>query len=296
MHTQLVAQEAVWLDGKMPSFASGKMGDEASPLLEPSPALSHPVSVRDAGGEPMGNPEAYGEYFADRYDDLYGPPPEAAVAFLAERAGPGGRALELGIGTGRVALPLEARGVAVYGIDVSKAMLAKLGAKPGGGRIPVTVGDFSTLDAVAGAPFQLIYCVFSTLFVLTTQDRQVSCFRAVASKLAPGGAFVLEAFVPDPGRFSQRQPVLVRSVEDEGMTIEGCDHDTYLQLVKSRIVTLSPAGVKVLPLEFRYVWPSELDLMADLAGLKRVARWADWDRRPPGPGDGMQISVYEKPA
>ena len=243
----------------------------------------------------MGNPEAYGEYFADRYDELYGPPPAAAVAYLAERAGPGGRALELGIGTGRVALPLADKGVAVHGIDVSRAMLAKLSAKPGGDRIPVTVGDFSTLEAVAGAPFQLIYCVFSTLFALTTQDSQAGCFRAVAAALAPGGAFVLEAFVPDPTRFSQRQPVLVRSVEDEGLTIEGCEHDVHHQQVKSRIVNLSPAGVRVLPLEFRYAWPSELNLMAELAGLRRTGRWADWDRRTLGPGDGMQISVYEKP-
>ena len=123
----------------------------------------------------------------------------------------------------------------------------------------------------------------------------MGCFRAVASALAPGGAFVLEAFVADPTRFSHRQPVLVRSVEDEGLTIESCEHDVHHQQVKSRIVNLSPAGVRVLPLEFRYAWPSELNLMAELAGLRRTGRWADWDRRTLGPGDGMQISVYEKP-
>jgi len=239
--------------------------------------------------------QSYGAQIADRYDSLYGPPPEAMLARLAAWVGPGERALELGIGTGRIALPLQARGVAVHGIDQSPEMVAKLRAKPGGERIPVTMGDFASPGALPGAPFQLVFCVFSTLFGLTTQEQQVRCFREVAALLAPGGSFVLEAFLPDPARFSPRQPVFVRSVEAAGLTLEGGEHDAPRQMVHSRIVALQPDCVAVLALEMRYAWPSELDLMADLAGLRRVERWADWDGRQPANGDAMQVSVYRKP-
>jgi hypothetical protein len=173
-------------------------------------------------------------------------------------------------------------------------MVAKLQAKPGGECIQVTLGDFTSLDGLPGVPFQLVFCVFSTLFALTSQEDQVRCFRAVASVLAPGGIFALEMFVPDPARFALRQPALVRSVEDDGITLEGCEHDAPNQRVHSRVATIRPGSVTVLPIELRYIWPAELDLMAQLAGLCRKERWADWERRPPAAGDPMQISVYHK--
>ena len=237
-------------------------------------------------------PETYGDRIADVYDDLYSRTESAdAVAFLAELAG-GGPALELGIGTGRVALPLAARGVKVQGIDASGAMVARLRAKPGGDQIPVTMGEFSQVD-VEGT-FSLVYVVFSTFFALLTQDDQVRCFRGVARRLTTNGVFVIEAFVPDVSRFVRGGNIAIRGIETDQAQIDVSKHDPVTQQVTSQHVYLAEAGIKLYPVQIRYAWPSELDLMAQLAGLRLRERWANWRRETFTAASTGHISVYER--
>jgi hypothetical protein len=236
----------------------------------------------------------YGERIADVYDDWPSVPANAEA--VAERlAGLAGRgpALELGIGTGRIAMPLIACGVAVHGIDASPAMVAKLRAKPGGDRIPVTMGDFGEVP-VAGR-FPLIFVVFNTFFGLPTQAAQVRCFAAVSEHLTDDGVFVLEAFVPDVGRFDRGQRLGVSHI-GAGVTFEASLHDPVAQRVRSRQVVLSEAGIKVYPVEIRYAWPAELDLMARLAGLELRERWGGWDRAPFTAASAIHVSVYARPS
>ncbi len=244
----------------------------------------------------MYNPSAYGDGIADIYDDLYGNAPLQTIDVLADVAGPGGRAVELGIGTGRVALPLVNRGIRVHGIDASQSMLDRLREKAGGREIPVTVGDFADVGQLVThkGPFDLAFCTFNTFFALLTQDDQVRCFEGTFQVLAPKGRFLLELFVPDPTRFEKHQPALVGGFTDEEVLIEASRHDSVAQRVSSRLVSVRNGAVKVIPVEIRYVWPSELDLMARLAGFRLLHRWAGWDRRPFGAGAGKHISVYEK--
>jgi SAM-dependent methyltransferase len=238
-------------------------------------------------------PETYGDRAADLYDALTAgmPGPDDCVDRLAELAGPG-PALELGIGTGRVALPLAARGVPVHGIDASAAMVERLRAKPGGDAIEVTVGDF------AGVPVQgtyrLVYVVFNTFFALLTQDDQVGCFAAVAERLEPGGAFVLEVFVPDLTRHAGGQSVVARQVELDLVRLDVARHDPVAQRVDFQNVLLTEGGVRLQPGVLRYAWPSELDLMARLAGLRLRERWGGWRREPyTASTSGLYVSVYE---
>jgi SAM-dependent methyltransferase len=238
-------------------------------------------------------PETYGDRIAEVYDAMTGtmPDPVDCVDRLAELAGPG-PALELGIGTGRVALPLAARGVEVHGIDVSAAMVERLRAKPGGQAIPVTLGDFAEL-AVEGS-YRLVYVVFNTFFSLLTQDDQVRCFAAVAGHLAPGGAFVLELFVPDPTLHPGGQSVRTRHLGLDGARLDLALHDPMAQRVDFHNVLLSAGGIKVLPGAVRYAWPSELDLMARLAGLRLRERWGGWRREPyTASTQGLYVAVYE---
>lgn len=222
------------------------------------------------------------------YDDQFdGSDVSPAVDFLADLA-PGGPALELAIGTGRVALPLAERGVDVAGVDSSEAMVARLREKPGGQAIPVTIGDMAELP-VRGS-FRLVYLVANSLFALLTQARQVECFRAAARVLAPGGSFVLECFVPDPGRFDRRVRTL--SVGENSASYEVAQHDAVDQRVFAQHVTVDERGHHLRPLAIRYAWPSELDLMAQLAGLRLGQRHADWDRRPFDASATKHISVY----
>src|SRR5262245_44961557 len=158
------------------------------------------------------DPARYGQVWAAVYDEVHSHMDPAATADLLYQLAAGGRALELGIGTGRVAIPLAARGVVVHGIDASEAMVQRLRAKAGGAAIPVTIGDFASVP-VDGGPYTLVYVVFSTLFGLPTQDAQVACFRHVEALLAPGGVFVVEAFVPDVARFDRHQRVNVHRIE-----------------------------------------------------------------------------------
>lgn len=245
-------------------------------------------------------PETYGEKIADQYDDMHGGAVlptggiEDAVAFLAELAGDG-PALELGIGTGRIALPLAAAGVDVQGLDASPAMVARMRAKPGGDDISVTMGDFA--DVAVDGSYALVYVVFNTFFAVLSQDDQLRCFANIAERLVPGGAFVMEAFVPDLSRFNREQRVEARRVEVERVFLDVSCHDAATQTVHSQHIQLHADGrVELRPVNLRYAWPSELDLMARLAGLQRRDRFADWNRTPFTSASGFHISVYEKPS
>jgi SAM-dependent methyltransferase len=234
----------------------------------------------------------YGDSIADAYDELPTHPTDsdAAVACLAELAGEG-PALELGIGTGRLALPLARRGVAVSGIDASEAMVARLRSKAGGDEIDVTIGDFADLD-VHGR-FRLIFVAYSTFLALLDADAQRRCFERVAHHLTPGGRFVIEAFVPDPSRFVRDQHIEVRHVGIDNAVLSVSRHDAADQRVDSLLVRLADgAGVQTWPVRIRYSYPAELDLMAQLAGLRLVHRWGGWDRGPFTDDSVEHVSVY----
>jgi SAM-dependent methyltransferase len=217
--------------------------------------------------------------------------PSAAVEFLAGLAGDG-RVLELAIGTGRVAVPLAGRGIAVEGVDASEAMVARLRAKPGGEQIPVVIGDMAQVPV--DGPFGLVYLVFNTLFGLLSQARQADCFGSVARVLGPGGAFVIECFVPDLTRFDRGQRVQAVAVTEDSATIEVSRHDAVLQRINTQIVTLDGRGMHLRPVALRYAWPAELDLMAEAAGLRLAERYGDWDRRPFDSLSANHISVYQR--
>jgi SAM-dependent methyltransferase len=235
----------------------------------------------------------YDERCADVYDQWFGHFEEAAVDVLAELAG-GGRALELGVGTGAFALPLAARGVEVHGIDSSREMVARLRAKPGGDAIPVRIGDFA--DADADGEFSLVFVVYNTLFALQTQGEQVRCFRNVAARLRPGGAFVVEAFVPDLAQLSDGRGVRLLHMTDDRVGIRIYEHDPVGQKLRSRHVVFTREGTRLFPVEVRYAWPSELDLMAQLAGLRLRGRWGGWRREEFTAKSEKHVSVYERPA
>jgi SAM-dependent methyltransferase len=231
----------------------------------------------------------YGDRIAGIYDRLYSDHEGAAVDTLQELAGEG-NALELGIGTGRVALPLHHRGVKVTGIDASEAMVEKLRAKPGGADIEVLLSSFAAFDL--DARFDLIYVVFNTFFALQTQEEQVGCFRSVAGHLAEGGVFLIEAFVPDLCRFDNGQTVRVVQLSEDEVRLDVAQHDPVGQQVSSQHVLLSEGGVRLYPVKLRYAWPSELDLMAQLAGLRLKHRWGSWEKEAFTEGSGKHISVY----
>jgi SAM-dependent methyltransferase len=231
----------------------------------------------------------YGERIAEIYDDWHTSFEEAAITTLAELAA-GGRALELGIGTGRIALPLAGRGIEVHGVDASPKMVAKLRAKPGGATIPVTIGDFADLDVKES--FALVFVVFNTFFGLLTQEDQVRCFRGVARHLTGDGVFLIEAFVPDPARFTHGQNTQTLKVEDDLIALAVARHDAVHQRVMSQQVVITESGTRLYPVQLRYAWPSELDLMAQLAGLRLQHRWGGWQREPFTAASGKHVSVY----
>jgi len=214
----------------------------------------------------------------------------ATVDFLAGLAGDG-RALELGIGTGRIALPLAARGVPVHGIDLSRAMVERLRAKPGGDEIDVTIGDFST-TRVEGS-FSLAYIVFNTIENLTTQAAQVACFANVARHLAPGGRFVIEVGIPDLRRLPPGENAVVFDVSDDHWGID--EYDVANQGLISHHFTRVGDRIEYSSGPFRYLWPSELDLMAQIAGLELAERWSGWHREPFTNESRKHISVWGKP-
>jgi SAM-dependent methyltransferase len=235
----------------------------------------------------------YGDLWADVYDDEHASltPTDAQLSLLEGLAG-SGRALELGIGTGRVALPLAARGVEVEGIDASASMLARLRSKPGGEEVPVSIGDMGRL--AADGPFALVYVVFNTFFLLLNQEDQGRCFEGVAAVLGPGGAFLLECFVPDLGRFDRGQCLRTIRLADGSVRLEASRHDSVGQQVHTNIIHITSGSVSVHPIDIRYAWPAEIDLMAKLAGLRLEHRWGGWGKEPFGVSSASHISVYRR--
>jgi SAM-dependent methyltransferase len=214
---------------------------------------------------------------------------EPAVDVLAHLAG-SGRALELGIGTGRVALPLARRGIPVHGIELSRAMVARLRAKPGGDSIGVTIGDFAT-TRVDGT-FSVAYLVFNTIMNLTTQAAQVACFRNVAAHLETNGCFVIEVAIPDLRRLPPGQTVVPFHVSPTKLAFDV--YDVATQAMSSNYVEVVDGRGDYTSIPFRYVWPAELDLMAQLAGLGLRERWAGWGREPFTSESRQHVSIWEK--
>jgi len=244
----------------------------------------------------VGSPEGYdaatyGNRIADVYDDLPTHPldADAAAACLAALARDG-PALELAIGTGRVALPLARHGVVVSGIDASPAMVARLRAKPDGDHIPVTIGDFADVDV--DGRFALVFVVYSTFFALLDPEKQQRCFDRVAAHLAPEGRFVIEAFVPDLTRFERGQRVEVRHVDADSALLSVSLHHPATQRVDSMLIRLAGGGVRTWPVPIRYSYPSELDLMAGHSGLRLEHRWGGWGREPFTDDSVKHVSVY----
>lgn len=239
-------------------------------------------------------PASYGDHIADVYDDLYEDlfDKQGAVSFLAERA-TGGPVLELGIGTGRLALPLAATGVEVHGIDASQAMVDKMRAKPGGDAIPVTMGDFA--EVPVNGTYPLVYLAFNTLFALDSQDEQLRCFQNVAERLSGGGVFVLEAFVPDMTRFRDHQDVRATNVSMEGAQVDLTRHDPVTQTSRTQHILFREDGVRMYPVLVRYAYPAEMDLMARLAGLVLRERYENWRETPFTSASHSHVSVYAKP-
>jgi len=232
----------------------------------------------------------YGERIAEVFDQWYaGQDTEGAVEFLSGLAG-GGDVLELGVGTGRVALPLAARGVKVQGIDASPAMIGKLRTKPGGEKIPVALGNFA--DVPVQGLFNLIYVVFNTFFALLTQEAQVKCFQASAQHLRDGGIFVLENFVPDLTRFDRGQRTDTISISTDEVRIDAALHDPVNQRCYVQHILIEEKGVWLYPVQFRYAWPTELDLMARLAGLELRNRYGGWKNEPFSSASARHVSVY----
>ena len=240
-------------------------------------------------------PENYfGEDVAQRYDDaeseMFDPAViDATVDFLVELAGHGA-ALELGIGTGRIALPLARRGVRVQGIDLSEAMLAVLRAKPGAEQIGLTVGDFAT-TTVEGR-FSLAYVVFNTIENLTTQEAQVASFQNVAAHLEPSGCFVIEVAVPDLQRLPHGERFRLFDVSESHIGID--EYDVVNQALISHHFRAVDGTFERSSGPFRYVWPAELDLMARIAGMRLRERWGDWNREPFTSTSTKHVSVWEK--
>jgi SAM-dependent methyltransferase len=238
----------------------------------------------------------FGEPIAERYDesaaDMFDPEVvDPVVDFLVELARDGS-ALELAIGTGRIALPLARRGIRVHGIDLSEAMVSRLRVKPGAEQIGVTIGDFAT--ATVEGRFSVAYLVFNTIMNLTTQDEQVACFQNVAAHLQPGGCFVVEVAVPDLQRLPPGDTVRAFTVSDTRLGFD--EYDIASQGLISHHYWDVDGKLDGTSLPFRYVWPAELDLMARLAGMSLRERWSGWKREPFTSDSRTHVSVWQKPA
>jgi SAM-dependent methyltransferase len=238
----------------------------------------------------------FDERVAARYDEssaeMFDPEVvDPTVDVLAELAG-SGRALELGIGTGRIALPLAQRGVPVHGIELSNAMAAKLRAKPGGEDLGVTIGDFAT-TTVEGT-FSVAYLVFNTILNLTTQAAQVACFRNVAAHLEPGGCFVIEVGVPELQRLPPGETIHAFHVSETRWGLD--EYDVARQGLTSHHFEMVDGRLERTSIPFRYAWPAEFDLMAELAGMSLRERWSGWEREPFTSDSRKHVSVWEKPA
>jgi len=233
---------------------------------------------------------SFGDEVAATYDDVLRGDEADTVAFF-ERLSGGGSVLELAIGTGRIGLPLAARGVHVDGIDFSTAMVARLRTKPGGENIAVTIGDFA--DVPVAGTYRVIYVVFNTFFNLLTQDDQVRCFENVAAHLDDDGVFVIEAFTPSYlYRLRNDQYVDAEAIGVGEVTLDVGRHDPVRQHLDESHVSLSAKGVQVVPIVCRYCWPSELDLMARIAGLRLHDRWSGWNGEVFTGTSDRHVSVY----
>ena len=234
---------------------------------------------------------SYGERIAGIYDDLYSKYEEAEITTLHELA-QGGRALELGIGTGRIALPLQRMGVEVHGIDASDAMVSKMRTKPGGESIPVALGNFA--DVPVDGDYALIYVLFNTFYALLTQEEQIRCFQNVCNHLGSTGVFAIEAFVPDLTRYQGDQAIRVIHIGANEVRIDASQLDPESQQITSQHILLSEQGIRLYPVKLRYVWPAEFDLMARLAGMRLKHRWSSWEKANFSAESGKHISVYER--
>jgi len=242
-------------------------------------------------------PASYGDAIADVYDQWYGDlsNTDDAVDALAGLTPPGARVLELGIGTGRLALPLTVRGIEVWGIDTSQAMVDLLRTKPRGEGIRVAVGDMAALDlsTIGGdvePRFGLVFVAINTFFNLTTAEAQQRCLERVRDVLEPGGRFVLEAFVPDVDR--PTNVVEARTVAIDHVILTATRHDPTEQTVTAQFIELSESGIRMRPLVIRYAPVAELDAMASTAGLELVERWSDWKGSAFTADAGVHVSVY----
>jgi trans-aconitate methyltransferase len=231
----------------------------------------------------------YGNNISEVYDEFYAEFDPASIELLAKLAGDG-PALELGIGTGRVAIPLHEKGIKLHGIDASEAMLSKLKAKGGGAEIKTLTGSFARFNIEQS--FRLIYVIFNTFFALLTQEEQVQCFQTVSDHLSEDGAFLIEAFVPDLKRFEDFQTVRAVSVTEDLVRLEVTQHDPLFQHIISQHVVIDPEGNRLYPVKLRYAWPSELDLMAKIAGLSLQQRWSSWMKDEFTQESKKHISVY----
>lgn len=232
---------------------------------------------------------------AEDYDEFVNyasrpPETDAEVAGLA-RLARGGRVLELGVGTGRVAIPLAATGLDVHAIELDPAMIEQLRSKAGSEQVSIHLGDMADMDI--DGHFDLIFAVFGTLFMLPTQADQVRCFRRAAQKLTPNGKLVIEALMPRHSSHGDAGKVTLAHATDDRVILNVTETDALAQTIQTRQVVLSPSGIEIHPVRIRYSWPSELDLMAQLAGLQLHARWSDWTGQPFTADDQRHISVYE---
>lgn len=234
--------------------------------------------------------DTYGENIAGIYDQWYSGFDPYAIQALADLA-QGGKALELGIGTGRVALPLQNTGVTVHGIDASESMVARLQLKPGGADIPVVFGNFA--DVQVEGKYSLIYVVFNTFYALLTQEEQIRCFKNVSSHLTSDGVFVIEAFVPDLTRFTGGQAMRAIRLDHHEAQLDISLVELDKQIITSQHMLITEQGTRFYPVKIRYVWPTEMDLMARLSQLQLRARWSDWKKSPFTGESGKHISVYE---
>lgn len=235
---------------------------------------------------------SFGEESAESYDD-HPRGDETETVDCLEQLARGGPVLELAIGTGRIALPLAARGITVDGIELSPAMVAQLRRKPGGDRIAVTIGDFA--DVPVDGAYKLVFVVFNTLFNLLTQDDQVRCFENVARRLTGDGLFLVEAGLPSEFMgLRGNQYVDAERVEVDEVSLDVGRYDPVSQTLDESHIVLTREGVRLFPIVTRYAWPSELDLMARIAGLRLKDRWSGWQREPFTATSQRHVSVYER--
>lgn len=239
------------------------------------------------------DPAAYGRVWAADYDALFEKRDDtAAVASLVTSLAPGGRVLEMGVGTGRLAVPLAAAGLKVTGVDASSEMLERLRARPGAEGIEAIQGDFVTVDA--GGPYDVVLVAFSTLFLVPSQQGQLACLANARRHLNPCGSLIIEAFVPDHSRWVRGQNVAIGRLDSDGVSLKLSIHDPVNQIITTQDVSVGARGTSLRPNVLRYIWPAELDAMALASGLRLVKRAADWVGASFTAGSTSHVSVFER--